>query len=69
MLHYIQSRVSSTVAIQEAQDAMSLKTVGDSNVGVFLNLNCGHNNSFSDDEKQHLQFWLNKALNNQGDLV
>jgi hypothetical protein len=69
MLHYIQSRVSSTVVIQEAQDAMSLKAVGDSSVGVFLNLNCGHNNSFSDDEKQHLQFWLNKALNSQGDLV
>ena len=69
MLYYIQTRISSTAAIQEAQDTTSLKNVGDSNVGVFLNLNCGHNNSFSDDEKQHLNFWLNKALNNQSDLV
>ena len=69
MLHYIQSRISSAVAIQEAQESRSLKIAGDNNVGVFLNLNCGHNNSFSDDEKQNLNYWLNKALSNQGELV
>ena len=69
MLYYIQARVSSSVVIQEAQDIQYLKNVGESNVGVFLNLNCGHNNSFSDDEKHHLNSWLTRALNNQSELV
>jgi hypothetical protein len=69
MLYYIQARVSSSAAIQEALDVRSLKNVGESNVGVFLNLNCGHNNSFSENEKHHLNFWLTKALNNQSELV
>lgn len=70
MLYYIQARISSAVVIQEAQESRSLKSVGDNNVGVFLNLNCGHNNSFSDDEKQNLNYWLIKALHNsQGELV
>lgn len=69
MLYYIQARVSSSVAIQEARDIRSLRNVDKSNVGVFLNLNCGHNNSFSDDEKHHLNFWLTKALNNPNDFV
>jgi hypothetical protein len=69
ILYYIQARISSAVAIQEAQESRSLKGVGDNNVGVFLNLSCGHNNAFSDDEKQNLIFWLNMALNNHGELV
>jgi hypothetical protein len=69
MLHYIQIRLSSLVETQQTQDIRSFQKIGDNNVGVFLNLNCGHNNPFSSDEKEHLQFWLQKALTNPAEVV
>ena len=69
VLHYIQARLSSTLTIQLAQDVLRFSMGEDSGVGVFLNLNCGHNNAFSDDEKQQLLFWLNRASNLQGEII
>jgi hypothetical protein len=69
VLHYMQNRLSSTSTIQSAQEILRLNRHEDSGVGVFLNLNCGHNNSFSNEEKEQLLFWLNRALSLQGEVI
>jgi hypothetical protein len=69
VLHYIQSRLSAASTIESAQDELRLNRYEDSGVGVFLNLNCGHNNSFSNEEKEQLLFWLNRASNLEGEVI
>jgi hypothetical protein len=69
VLCYVQARLSAVSTIHAAQEIRRLQGVDESNVGIFLNLNCGHNNPFSNEEKRQLKFWLERAVNTQSEVV
>ncbi len=57
MLQYIVARLSSAPSVESNTKSMDLQDT----LGAFLDLNCGHNNPFSDDEKRQLTGLLIKA--------
>lgn len=61
VLHYIQARLMDpatlTACLKSRQFASDQSTVGS-----FLNLTCGHNNSFSQDEQHKLEGIIKLAL-------
>ena len=61
MLIYIQSRLSDPSTLKASLKSRYLQNDA-SAVGSFLNLNCGHNNAFSTDERNKLQALLQVAL-------
>lgn len=69
VLYYIQSRLLSPATIQSAQKSRRMQVFDDSSVGVFLNLSCGHNNSFSEEERHNLKILLQRAASRQGEVV
>ena len=60
-LQYLQARVSSAASIDLARKIRGLEPSTDSSVGCFMNLHCGHNNPFSNEEKQDLKALLERA--------
>jgi hypothetical protein len=69
VLYYVQSRLSAPATIQAAQKSRRLQGYDDSCVGAFLNLSCGHNNSYSKEEKRSLEFLLGRAASSHGEVV
>lgn len=59
-LQYIRERLGSTV--EASRKGRSLVVGDESNVGCFLNLHCGHNNAFSEQEKDRYREILRQAL-------
>jgi hypothetical protein len=58
LLQYIIDRLMHPISIQIAQADRKLVTTGTNTVGSFLNLNCGHNNAYSQEERLKLQHLL-----------
>jgi hypothetical protein len=57
VLEYVVARLSSAPAVEASRRSMNLED----SVGAFMDLNCGHNNPFSEVEKQQLLEFLAKA--------
>lgn len=57
MLQYIVARLSSAPSVESSTKSMDLQDT----LGAFMDLNCGHNNPFSHDEKRQLTELLIKA--------
>lgn len=60
VLQYIVARLSSAPCMESSTKSLELQN----SLGAFMDLNCGHNNPFSDEEKQQLQVLLMKATAN-----
>ena len=72
MLQYVQARLSATPTLETARKRRNLDYSGPSespscDEGSFLNLHCGHNNAFSQDEKERFMELLRLATTS-GDL-
>jgi hypothetical protein len=57
VLQYIVARLSSAPSMEASIKSMDLQDT----LGAFMELNCGHNNPFSEEEKQRLRVLLAKA--------
>ena len=57
VLEYVVARLSSAPTVEASHKSLEF---GDS-LGVFLDLKCGHNNPYSEEEKQQLRAILTKA--------
>lgn len=63
-LQYIVARLTAPQTIQLAQSSLQLH-YNDSAVGCFVNLDCGHNNPMSREERRRLQSLLDLATSHQ----
>jgi hypothetical protein len=57
MLGYVNARLAAEVVQRKG-----VAEFVDSDIGYFLNLHCGHNNTFSREEQQQLKELLDRAL-------
>ena len=70
MLQYIQDRISSKQSIVHALQVAHFKdTFDDFSTGRFLNLHCGHNNQYSDNERTELTAILTEAMESELSLA
>ena len=63
ILHYIQARLSASATVQAAQLSRDLRHYDGSGIGSFLDLHCGHNNPFSNTERESLKILIDVATN------
>ena len=63
VLQYVQARLSSPAIVEASLKSASFNVNdnNDSTVGCFMNLHCGHNNSFLREEKIQLQSIVEQA--------
>ena len=61
-LRYIQARLSAPAVTHASSLQRNMKETEDNAVGSFLKLTCGHNNSFSQDEKAKLRDLIQVAM-------
>lgn len=57
VLEYVVARLSSAQSVEASRRSMEFEDP----LGAFLDLNCGHNNPFSEVEKHQLRQFLTKA--------
>jgi hypothetical protein len=62
MLEYILARLSATGTVQSSRQIRRLFGTDGSDVGLFMNLHCGHNNLFTKDEKSTLESLINRTI-------
>mmetsp|Transcript_10168 Transcript_10168/g.14956 ORF Transcript_10168/g.14956 Transcript_10168/m.14956 type:complete len:109 (+) Transcript_10168:3534-3860(+) len=62
MLDYIVARLSSKTHVSRSAQSRLFGDVKDGTpIGSFLNLNCGHNNQYSAEEREKLTSLMNRA--------
>jgi len=70
MFQYIQERISSKQSVINALQVAHFKdTFDDFSTGRFLNLQCGHNNQYSNKERSELTAILTEAIESESSLA
>eukprot|EP00934_Nitzschia_sp_Nitz4_P003370 Nitzschia sp. Nitz4//scaffold76_size158648//79575//82649//NITZ4_002549-RA/size158648-augustus-gene-0.135-mRNA-1//1//CDS//3329557854//3360//frame0 len=60
-LEYVIARLSAPASVEAGWKLRHLQTFGPNTVGSFINLQCGHNNPFSSEERRRLKILVTQA--------